>query len=95
MVTHSGGSQGYYPGTKANVEMLKDDKTSWAMTPLVVLDLPFSAVMDTLLLPYDYLRADKDKAADSPRERVLRHEKESPAPGQTQAAADAAANPGY
>ncbi len=84
MVTHSGGDQGYYSGTKANIETLKDEQTSWAMTPLVALDLPLSAVMDTLLLPYDYLRADGDKSASSPRERVLRHEKATRENGQDQ-----------
>lgn len=34
--------------------MIGSNDTSWAMTPLLAIDLPFTAVMDTLLLPYDY-----------------------------------------
>lgn len=56
--------------------MLKDENTGWALRPLLAVDLPFSAVMDTLLLPYDYLRSDsEDKMTNSPRERVRQAEK--------------------
>ncbi|ADU67341.1 protein of unknown function DUF1375 [Pantoea sp. At-9b] len=75
VMSHTGASQGYYPGTRASAEMLTDDHTSWAMKPLVAIDLPFSAVMDTLLLPWDYFRHDDDKSIDSPRERVRQSEK--------------------
>lgn len=75
IMTHTSSSQGYYSGTEANVAMLKDDNTGWALRPLLAVDLPFSAVMDTLLLPYDYLRSDSaDKMASSPRERVRQSE---------------------
>jgi uncharacterized protein YceK len=77
IMNHTGPDQGYYPGTRTSVEMLKDDGTGWAMKPLVALDLPLSAVMDTLLLPYDYLRADSDKSNDSPRERIIREEQKN------------------
>ncbi|MBS2694020.1 YceK/YidQ family lipoprotein, partial [Salmonella enterica subsp. enterica serovar 1,4,[5],12:i:-] len=50
---------------------------SWAMMPLVALDLPFSAVMDTVLLPYDYLRSGNDATADSPKARNLRSEQQN------------------
>lgn len=76
-MSHTGANQGYYPGTRASAAIIADNQTSWAMKPLAVIDLPFSAVMDTLLLPWDYLRSDDDKVADSPRERVLRSEKVS------------------
>jgi len=56
VMSHTGGDEGYYPGTRSDVNMIKSDETSWAMTPLIALDLPFSAVLDTLLLPYDYYR---------------------------------------
>ncbi|MFV8766666.1 YceK/YidQ family lipoprotein, partial [Yersinia enterocolitica] len=49
IMTHTSSSQGYYSGTEANVAMLKDDNTGWALRPLLAVDLPFSAVMDTLL----------------------------------------------
>ena len=75
VMSHTGASQGYYPGTRASAEMLVDSNTSWALRPLALIDLPFSAVMDTLLLPWDYARADNDKTLDSPRARVLQSEK--------------------
>ena len=68
-------SQGYYPGTRASADLLVDDDTSWALKPLALIDLPFSAALDTLLLPWDYYRNDSDKSIDSPRERVLQSEK--------------------
>ncbi len=74
VMSHTGGSQGYYPGTRASAAILTDDQTSWALKPLALIDLPFSAVLDTVLLPWDYARADDDKSIDSPRERVLRAE---------------------
>ncbi|MCG8708456.1 YceK/YidQ family lipoprotein [Brenneria sp. 4F2] len=72
VMTHTGSNQGYYPGTRASMDILRDDDTSWAMMPLVAIDLPFSAVADTLLLPYDYYRADSDKTTT--RERILHSE---------------------
>ncbi|EIC83898.1 YceK/YidQ family lipoprotein [Serratia sp. M24T3] len=54
VMSHTGDYQGYYPGSKADVRMIGSNDTSWAMTPLLAIDLPFTAVMDTLLLPYDY-----------------------------------------
>jgi len=44
--------------------MMKSDDTSWAMTPLLLVDLPFSALLDTLLLPYDYFRQGKETTRD-------------------------------
>ena len=75
VMSHTGASQGYYPGTRASAELLTDDKSSWAIKPLALVDLPFSAVMDTILLPWDYLRSGDDRTKDSPRERVLQSEK--------------------
>ncbi|MCZ4059703.1 YceK/YidQ family lipoprotein [Pantoea sp. LMR881] len=75
VMSHTGASQGYYPGTRASADLLVDDNTSWALKPLALVDLPFSAVMDTLLLPWDYYRSDHDKSLDSPRARVLQSEK--------------------
>ncbi|MCC3702927.1 YceK/YidQ family lipoprotein [Rouxiella badensis] len=65
VMSHTGEYQGYYPGSKADVRMMKSNDTSWAMTPLLVLDLPFSAVMDTLLLPMDYYNRDNTGTLDS------------------------------
>ncbi|MDN5681457.1 MAG: YceK/YidQ family lipoprotein [Ewingella sp.] len=64
VMSHTGGHQGYYPGTRADVSMISSDDTSWAMTPLLIVDLPFSALLDTLLLPYDYYRQDKLNTRD-------------------------------
>ncbi len=71
VMTHTGPNAGYYPGTRASMNMLTDKDTSWSMMPLAAIDLPFSAVLDTVLLPYDYLRKDSDKTRESPRERML------------------------
>lgn len=50
-MSHTGGGElGYYPGTRASYQMLKNDETSWGMKPLVALDMPFTAVMDTVLI---------------------------------------------
>ncbi|MGD8107157.1 YceK/YidQ family lipoprotein [Pantoea sp. FN0302] len=75
MMSHTGASQGYYPGTRASAEMLTDDQSSWALKPLALVDLPFSAVLDTLLLPWDYMHADDSPSIDSPRARVIEAEK--------------------
>lgn len=72
MMMHSGPSDGYYPGTRASANVLTSEDSGWVMKPLAVLDLPFSAVLDTLLLPLDYYRSGD---TDSPRERVRRSEK--------------------
>ena len=83
VMTHTGAEQGYYSGTRANMDVLRSDDTSWAMTSLIILDMPFSALMDTVLLPYDYVRADDDRQTLSPRERI-RHGGQAPAIVQTQ-----------
>ncbi|OCA52418.1 hypothetical protein Phpb_04551 [Photorhabdus namnaonensis] len=74
-MTHSGPSRGYYPGAKTDIEMLKDQDTGWVMKPLLAIDLPFSALLDTLLLPYDYIKSDEDQSASSPKERIEKIEK--------------------
>ncbi|WP_312141678.1 YceK/YidQ family lipoprotein [Pantoea septica] len=75
VMSHTGPNQGYYPGTRASADILVDENSSWALKPLALIDLPFSAVLDTLLLPWDYARSDDDKSIDSPRERILQSEK--------------------
>ncbi len=71
VMTHTGPNQGYYPGTRASLAVLEDDETGWSMIPFAAIDLPFSALLDTVLLPYDFLRRDSDKSLESPRERML------------------------
>ncbi|MFB5746447.1 MULTISPECIES: YceK/YidQ family lipoprotein [Cedecea] len=72
MMSHSGGKEGVYPGTRASAATLGDDETSWAIKPLVALDLPFTAVLDTVLLPWDMFRKD-----NSVRSRVEASEKQN------------------
>ncbi|QTL41571.1 YceK/YidQ family lipoprotein [Xenorhabdus budapestensis] len=75
IMTHSGPNQGYYSGAQANINMLKDDKTGWFLKPLLAVDLPFSALLDTLLLPYDYAFSNQDQTGKSPKLRIEKLEK--------------------
>lgn len=70
VMSHTGGKEGMYPGTRASAGMLADDNTQWGTKSLVVLDMPFTAVVDTLLLPWDYFRTDS-----SVKSRVEKSEK--------------------
>lgn len=47
-----------------------DSDTNWGVKSLVALDMPFTAVMDTLLLPWDMFRTDS-----SIKSRVEKSEK--------------------
>ncbi|ARY99391.1 outer membrane lipoprotein YidQ [Yersinia ruckeri] len=93
IMTHTSSSQGYYSGTHANLDMLKDDNTGWPLRSMLAVDLPLSAVMDTLLLPYDYLRSDEDKAPDSPRERIRKEEAQNTAASNDTATAETQTTP--
>lgn len=57
MMSHTG-KEGTYPGTRASATMIGDDETNWGTKSLAILDMPFTAVMDTLLLPWDVFRKD-------------------------------------
>ncbi len=70
VMSHTGGKEGLYPGMKASSTMLSDDDTNIGMKSLVVLDMPFTAVMDTILLPWDMFRTDS-----SVKSRVEKSEK--------------------
>lgn len=72
MMSHTGGKEGTYPGTRASAAMLSDDDGSWATKSLVVLDMPFTAIADTVLLPWDLYRKD-----NSVRTRVEKSEQET------------------
>lgn len=74
IMTHAGPNNTLYSGTKNNVDMLHDNETGWAMKPLVIIDMPFSALLDTLLLPYDYYTINNDKSENSPKERIKKLE---------------------
>ena len=69
MMSHTGGKEGTYPGTRASATMIGDDETNWGTKSLAILDMPFTAVMDTLLLPCDVFRKDS-----SVRSRVEKSE---------------------
>lgn len=71
-MSHTGGKEGVYPGTRASSAMLADDDTGIGTKSLVVLDMPFTAIMDTLLLPWDLFRKD-----DSIKSRVEKSEQAS------------------
>ncbi|WP_340620247.1 YceK/YidQ family lipoprotein [Xenorhabdus siamensis] len=77
IMTHSGPNQGYYSGAQANINMLKDDKTGWFLKPFLAVDLPLSALLDTLLLPYDYAFSNQDQTRKSPKLRIEKPEKSS------------------
>ncbi|EOD8958015.1 YceK/YidQ family lipoprotein, partial [Providencia stuartii] len=70
IMTHAGPSDGYYPGSKNSIEMIKDKDTGWVMRPLLAIDLPFTAVMDTLLIPLDYVKSDSNSEESSPKKRI-------------------------
>ncbi|EPR2470007.1 YceK/YidQ family lipoprotein [Escherichia coli] len=69
VMSHTGGKEGTYPGTRASATMIGDDETNWGTKSLAILDMPFTAVMDTLLLPWDVFRKD-----NSVRSRVEKSE---------------------
>ena len=58
VMSHTGGKEGTYPGTRASAAMISDDETNWGTKSLAILDMPFTAVADTLLLPWDMFRTD-------------------------------------
>ncbi len=47
-MSHTGGKEGTYPGTAPSATMIGDDETNWGTKSLAILDMPFTAVMDTL-----------------------------------------------
>ncbi|EJE0575449.1 YceK/YidQ family lipoprotein [Escherichia coli] len=69
VMSHTGGKEGTYPGTRASATMIGDYETNWGTKSLAILDMPFTAVMDTLLLPWDVFRKDS-----SVRSRVEKSE---------------------
>ncbi|BBU79616.1 membrane protein [Escherichia coli] len=69
MMSHTGGKEGTYPGTRASATMIGDDETNWGTKSLAILDMPFTAVLDTILLPWDVFRKDS-----SVRSRVEKSE---------------------
>ncbi len=62
VMSHTGPNQGYYLDTRAIAAILVDDESSWALKLLALIDLPFSTVLNTMLLPWDYARSDYDRS---------------------------------
>ncbi|WP_460919330.1 YceK/YidQ family lipoprotein, partial [Staphylococcus aureus] len=58
VMSHTGGKEGTYRGTLASATMIGDDETNWGTKSLAILDMPFTAVLDTILLPWDVFRKD-------------------------------------
>lgn len=54
--------------------MISEGDTNWGTKSLAILDMPFTAVLDTLLLPWDFFRTDS-----SVRSRVERSEESTQA----------------
>ncbi|EFE8356625.1 YceK/YidQ family lipoprotein [Escherichia coli] len=69
VMSHTGGKEGTYPGTRASATMIGVDETNWGTKSLAILDMPFTAVLDTILLPWDVFRKDS-----SVRSRVEKSE---------------------
>lgn len=63
--------------------MISDDDTGIGMKSLVALDMPFTAVLDTLLIPWDLFRRDnsvKSRVEKSERENEVINSLIPPAP---------------
>ena len=83
VMSHTGGKEGTYPGTRSSAHTLGDDDTNWGVKSLVALDMPFTAVMDTLLLPWDLFRTDssvKSRVEKSEQETLATNSVIPPAP---------------
>lgn len=74
VMSHTGGKEGIWPGTRASADMMADDEYGWGTKSLVALDFPFTALLDTLLLPWDLYRKDS-----SVKSRVEKSEMENQA----------------
>lgn len=56
-MSHTGSNdKKYYAGTHTSYQMLISDNTHWGIKSLVILDMPFTVMLDTLLLPWDALK---------------------------------------
>ena len=43
VMSHTGGKEGSYPGTRASAQMLGNSDANWGTKSLVALDMPFAA----------------------------------------------------
>lgn len=60
--------------TRASATMISESDTNWGTKSLAILDMPFTAVLDTVLLPWDLFRKD-----NSVRSRVEKSEERTQA----------------
>lgn len=74
IMSHTGGKEGTYHGTRASATMISESDTNWGTKSLAILDMPFTAVLDTVLLPWDLFRKD-----NSVRSRVEKSEERTQA----------------
>lgn len=74
IMSHTGGKEGTYLGTRASATMISESDTNWGTKSLAILDMPFTAVLDTVLLPWDLFRKD-----NSVRSRVEKSEERTQA----------------
>ncbi|WKX26585.1 YceK/YidQ family lipoprotein [Tatumella ptyseos] len=74
IMSHTGENHGYYLGTQANNEIISSKETPWGIKSLAVIDYPFSAITDTLIVPWDYYRNSHSEPS-SLRDRVAASEK--------------------
>lgn len=77
VMTRTGPPQGYYSGTKADVAVISNKNSGVISSSVAAVDMPFSALLDTVLLPYDYWRSGEDKTKTSPQARLEQKEKEA------------------
>lgn len=83
VMSHTGAKEGTYPGARASAAMLGDKESGWGTKSLVALDMPFTLVMDTLLLPWDLFRADsslKSRVESSEQKTLITNSVIPPAP---------------
>lgn len=77
MMTHTGNEKSYYPGTLANNEIISNKNNHWNVKVLAVIDYPFSLILDTVLLPWDYFHH-SDNRKKSLREQVAETQSQTP-----------------
>ncbi|KYB59851.1 YceK/YidQ family lipoprotein, partial [Salmonella enterica] len=53
VMSHTGGKEGTYPGTRASATLIGNDETNWCTKSSPIRDMTFNAVMDPILLLRD------------------------------------------
>lgn len=56
-MSHTGSNDvQYYPGVHASYHMLISQDAHWTLKPFIIMDMPFTLILDTLLLPWDAMK---------------------------------------